>query len=112
MGVLVVARPGAVAFQPAALLVVLSSTSWAVASVLSRRIAGSDRATTTLLWSAATGLVVLTVMLPAQAVWPSPLELALALLLGTVASSGQYPIILVCTATPPRRCWHRSRICS
>lgn len=93
-GVLMVARPGAVAFQPAALLVVGSSLSWAIAAVLSRKIAGSDRASTTLLWSAATGLVVLTVLLPAHAVWPNPIELTLALLLGTIASTGQYLVIL------------------
>ncbi len=94
VGVSMVARPGAVAFQPAALLVVGSSLSWAIAAVLSRKIAGSDRASTTLLWSAATGLVVLTVLLPTQAVWPSPIELTLALLLGTIASTGQYLVIL------------------
>ena len=94
LGVLVVARPGAAAFHPAAIFVVMSSLSWAMASVLSRKIAHTERATTTVLWAAVTGLVLLTLLMPAQAVWPDPLALALAVVLGVVASGGQYFMVL------------------
>jgi drug/metabolite transporter (DMT)-like permease len=94
IGVLVVVRPGTVAFQPAALFAVLCALCWATVSVLSRLMAGIERATTTLLWSAVVGLIVLSAMLPAVAVWPRPGELALGLLLGVVASTGQYLVVL------------------
>ena len=94
LGVLVVARPGAAAFRPAAVFVLLSSLSWATASVLSRKIAHTERATTTVLWAAVTGLVLLTLLMPVEAVWPRPLALVLALVLGVVASGGQYFMVL------------------
>ena len=93
-GVLLVVRPGTAAFQPAALFPVLSALCWATASVVTRKISSAERATTTLLWSAVVGLVVLSTMLPAVAVWPRPGELALGLLLGVIASTGQYLMVL------------------
>ena len=94
LGVLVVVRPGTAAFQPAGLFAVACALCWAIASVVTRKISGVERATTTLLWSAVVGLVVLSAMLPAVAVWPRPGDLALGLLLGVVASTGQYLMVL------------------
>ena len=94
LGVLVVVRPGTAAFQPAALFALLSSLCWAGASVLTRKMSVAERATTTLLWSAVTGLVVLSVMLPAEAIRPSADKLALCVVLGVVASTGQYLMVL------------------
>lgn len=70
-GVLLVMRPGTSAFQPAALFVVCSSASWSVASVVARMISSVERATTTALWSAVVGLLVLSLIMPAVAVWPT-----------------------------------------
>lgn len=94
LGVLVVARPGGAAFQPAAVLSFIAALTWAMGVVLTRRMAGADTAPTTLLWTAGAGLVVMAVLLPFDAVLPSPGVLALAVLLGTVASAGQYLLIL------------------
>jgi drug/metabolite transporter (DMT)-like permease len=94
LGVLLVVRPGTATFQAAALFPVLSALCWATASVVTRKISSAERATTTLLWSAVVGLVVLSAMLPAVAVWPRPGELALGLLLGLIASTGQYLMVL------------------
>jgi drug/metabolite transporter (DMT)-like permease len=94
LGVLLVVRPGTAAFQPAALFPMLSALCWATASVVTRKISAAERATTTLLWSAVIGLVVLSAMLPAVAIWPRPSELALGLLLGMIASIGQYLMVL------------------
>jgi drug/metabolite transporter (DMT)-like permease len=88
VGVLIVVRPGAGAFQPAALFSLASSASWAVGIVLTRKMSGSN-ANTTLLWSSCTGLAVLTVLLPFDFVPPSPAQLGLALVLGLVATTGQ-----------------------
>jgi drug/metabolite transporter (DMT)-like permease len=94
IGVLVVVQPGTGAFQPAALIVVGSSLCWAFASIATRKMAGADDAATTLLWSSAVGLVLLSVMLPFEFVIPTPRILALALVLGVVASTGQYLMVL------------------
>ena len=94
LGVLVVIRPGTGAFEPAALLVLGSSLAWAFATILTRRMAGADDAATTLLWSAVTGFVVLTILLPFQFVMPSFGAFALTLVLGIIASSGQYLMVL------------------
>ncbi len=93
LGVIVVVRPGTAAFQPAALFGLASSLSWAVATILTRKMAGQHPAAM-LLWSAVTGLVVLTVLLPFVFVWPSAWDVGLALVLGVVASAGQYLMVL------------------
>jgi drug/metabolite transporter (DMT)-like permease len=90
LGVLVIVRPGTEAFQPAALLVVGSSSAWAFAVVLTRRMAGHDPTATTLLWSAVVGLVAMTFALPFGWAWVPPQDWAFGLALGLVASAGQY----------------------
>jgi drug/metabolite transporter (DMT)-like permease len=94
LGALVVVRPGTSAFQPAAFLVVLSSLSWALASVLTRMMAGVDTSATTLLWSACTGAVVLSAALGFEVLLPTAGQLALCVVLGVVASAGQYLTVL------------------
>ncbi len=93
-GVLVVIRPGTGAFHPAALLVVGSSFTWAIASILTRRMAATEDARATLLWSAAVGLLLLSFAVPF--VWERPAwdMLALNLAMGVVASAGQYLMVL------------------
>lgn len=92
IGVLVVVRPGAEAFQPAALFSLASSAAWAVAIILTRKMSAANPATT-LLWSAATGLAVLTLILPFDVILPTAWQLGLAVLLGVVATSGQMLMI-------------------
>ena len=93
LGVLVIVRPGTEAFQPAALLVLGSSSFWAVAVVLTRRMAGHDPTATTLLWSAVVGLVAMTLVLPFGWAWVGIGDWALAVALGLVASAGQYLMV-------------------
>jgi drug/metabolite transporter (DMT)-like permease len=93
-GVLIVVRPGTAAFRPAAILPVASAAAWAVAMVTTRRIAATERPATTLFWTAASGLLVLSVMLPWDFIWPTPRQLALGALLGLVASGGQWLVLL------------------
>lgn len=93
-GVLVIVQPGTGAFQPAALLVVASSSAWAVASVLTRKMASTDDAATTLLYSAVSGLVLLTALLPFDYVPPDGRQVLLCLALGIIASTGQYLMVL------------------
>jgi drug/metabolite transporter (DMT)-like permease len=93
LGVLIIVRPGTEAFQPAALLVLGSSSAWAVAVVLTRRMSGHDPTATTLLWSAVIGLAAMSVVLPFDWVWPRAQDWALGIALGLVASGGQYLMV-------------------
>ena len=94
VGVLIIIRPGLASFHAGAGLVLMSSLAWAVGSVLTRRLAATDHPATTLLWSAVTGLLVLSLMLPAVAVAPPWRLLGLTVLMGLVASSAQYLLVL------------------
>jgi drug/metabolite transporter (DMT)-like permease len=100
LGMLVVVRPGMGGFQPAALFGVASSFCWALALIITRKIALSDAPQTTVLWSAAIGTVVLTVLLPFEAVWPNAKQLGLSLVLGVLASGGQWLVILAHRIAP------------
>ncbi len=71
VGMLVVVRPGLGGFQPAALFGVGGAFCWALALIITRKIAISDAPETTVLWSAAIGAAVLTVLLPFDAAWPT-----------------------------------------
>lgn len=93
LGVLIVMRPGTGAFQIESLWVLGSSSSWALASVLTRQMAGKDNAATTLLWSSAVGLIVVTLMLPFVWVVPTVRDLWLCAALGVIASSGQFLLV-------------------
>lgn len=93
VGVLIVMRPGTGAFQIEGLWVLASSSTWAVASVLTRQMSGQDNAATTLFWSSAVGLLVVTVLLPFVWVVPTARDLWLCLALGVIASSGQFLMV-------------------
>lgn len=92
-GVMLVARPGTAAFQPAAAFTFVSALAWSIGAVLTRRMSGTDAATT-LVWTSSIGLAVMTVLLPFDFVWPDPPALGLALLMGAVATIGQYLLIM------------------
>src|ERR1700733_1544942 len=100
LGMLVVVRPGMGGFQPAALFGVASSFCWALALIITRKISSSDTPQTTVLWSAGIGTAVLTLMLPFVAVWPTPGQLGLSLVLGVLASGGQWVVILAHRIAP------------
>ena len=70
IGVMIVVRPGTGAFQPAALLPILSASSWAVGAVVTRKISG-DHALTTLAYSASVGSIVLSALMPFNWVTPN-----------------------------------------
>jgi drug/metabolite transporter (DMT)-like permease len=94
IGMLIVIRPGLGSFQPAALFCVASSTCWSLALIITRKISNSDMAQTTVFWSAGIGTGLLTLVLPFQAVWPDAWSLGLSLVMGVVASGGQWLVIL------------------
>lgn len=93
-GAVLAAQPGSASFQPAAAFPALSALAWAFAMVLTRRFAATERPQTTLVWTACCGLAVLSLMLPFVARWPTPLEFALCLQIGVLATAGQSLVVL------------------
>ncbi|MEA2755386.1 MAG: hypothetical protein QOJ54_1675 [Aliidongia sp.] len=94
IGVVVVIRPGTSAFQPAALLPILSALSWAGAIVITRKMSGTEGTLTTLIFSAVSALLVVSFMVPFDWVMPTARQLGIALLYGIFASGGQWLIVL------------------
>lgn len=64
LGVLVVIRPGSEVFQPASLLILGSSTFYAIYQILTRRIAGTEAPETLATYSAVVGAIGMLVVLP------------------------------------------------
>ena len=92
-GVLIVVRPGSSGFQPAAFWGMASSLCWATALIITRKIATTDQATTTLLCSAGIGALVLTFLAPLAWTWPTASQWGLVLMLGVLSSLGQWMVI-------------------
>ncbi len=69
-GVLLVVRPGGASFEAASLLPVASAACWAVALIITRRLAATESALTTLLYTGLTGLALSTLLLPG--LWRAP----------------------------------------
>jgi len=99
-GVLIVLRPGAGTFQPEGLYRVGSAMFWAVGLILTRKMAGTDRAETTMFWSALTGLTVLTAIIPFVFALPNPRQLGLALAQSILSSAGQWMVMQSLRFTP------------
>ena len=94
IGVMVVIRPGTNAFQPAALLPILSALSWAGAIVITRKMSGTEGTLTTLIFSAVSALLVVSCIVPFDWVMPTARQLGIALFYGFFASGGQWLIVL------------------
>lgn len=93
-GAVIAAQPGTSAFSAAAIYPVLSAATWAIAIILTRRMAATEGTSTIIAWTAGTGLVLLTALLPFGVAVPTPRELALCLLIGVAASLGQGIVVL------------------
>lgn len=93
-GVVVVIRPGAEGFQPASLLPILTAFSWALGLVATRKMTVQENPLTTMVWSALTGLIALTALLPLHAAWPTPWEMLLGAFIGLVYTLSQWLLIL------------------
>ncbi len=99
-GVLVVLRPGAGTFQPEGLYRVASAMFWSFGVILTRRMTATERAETTMFWSAVTGLIILTAIIPFYYVPATPLQMSMSLAQGVLSSVGQWLVILSLRFTP------------
>jgi drug/metabolite transporter (DMT)-like permease len=94
VGVLVVTRPGADTFQPAALLSLTAALCYALYSIITRFLARTDSNETTLFYSNLVGVVALFPVVPFVWTTPTdPLVIALMVASGAMGSSGHYLLI-------------------
>jgi len=94
IGVLVVTRPGAGSFQPAALLSLAAALCYALYSIVTRALARTDSNETTLFYSNLVGVVALMPVVPFVWTTPTdPLVIALMVVSGAMGSFGHYLLI-------------------
>lgn len=100
LGVLVVLRPGTGMFKPEGLYRVASALFWSLGVILTRRMTAIERAETTMFWSAVSGFIALSVIIPFHYVTPTRLQMMLSLGQGILSSLGQWMVILSLRFTP------------
>jgi drug/metabolite transporter (DMT)-like permease len=94
IGVLIVVRPGSSAFHPAAIFPIMSALAWASTLTVTRMISGKDRTSTTMVYSAITGLCLLTAMVPFVWVAPSWRDIFFGVCIGIASTTGQWIVVL------------------
>jgi drug/metabolite transporter (DMT)-like permease len=94
IGVVIVVRPGSSAFHPAVIFPIISALGWASTLTITRMISGKDRAITTMVYSAITGLCVLTALVPFVWVAPSWRDIFLGVCIGIASTTGQWIVVL------------------
>jgi drug/metabolite transporter (DMT)-like permease len=94
LGVLIVVRPGAGAFDPAAVFPVLSAFSWAVALVVTRKMSSADSPLVSLTYAAVVGLLITSALVPFTWVTPGWREIGLGLVTGGASTVAQWLIVL------------------
>jgi drug/metabolite transporter (DMT)-like permease len=94
VGVMIVVRPGSSAFHPAAIFPIMSALGWAMTLTVTRMISGKDRAVTTMVYSAITGLCLLTALVPFIWVTPSWRDILLGIGIGIASTTGQWIVVL------------------
>lgn len=100
VGVLIVVRPGSGAFDLSALYPMASAATWALAVILTRKLAGVDRAWTAMCYSAIVGFIVLSVLVVPVFVMPTWREIGLAGIVAIAATAGQYLTVLAFQRAP------------
>ena len=99
IGTLIVIRPGMGVIHPAALLLIVAATAFALRQVLSRILAGEDKTQTTVAYTAIVSWTLLTIPLPFT--WQNPssgLEIALLIAMAVVAAFAEILVIMALDA--------------
>jgi drug/metabolite transporter (DMT)-like permease len=93
-GVLIILRPGSNAFHPAAFFSIVSALAWACTLIMTRMISGSERAVTTMTYSAIAGVCILSALVPLVWVTPSWHDILFGVLIGVASTAGQWIVVL------------------
>ena len=99
IGTLIVIRPGMGVIHPAAVLLIVAATAFALRQILSRILAGEDKTQTTVAYTAIVSWTLLTVPLPF--IWQNPsssLEIGLLLGMAVVAAFAEVLVIMALDA--------------
>ena len=99
IGTLIVIRPGMGVIHPAALLLIVAATAFALRQVLSRILAGEDKTQTTVAYTAIVSWTLLTIPLPF--IWQNPsngLEIVLLIAMAVVAAFAEILVIMALDA--------------
>jgi drug/metabolite transporter (DMT)-like permease len=94
LGVLIVVRPGAGAFDRAAVFPVLSAFSWAVALVVTRKMSSADSPLVSLTYAAVVGLLITSALVQFTWVMPGWREIGLGLITGGASTVAQWLVVL------------------
>jgi drug/metabolite transporter (DMT)-like permease len=93
-GVMIIVRPGSSAFDPAAVLPIISAGGWACTLIMTRMISGKDRAITTMAYSSVVGLCILTALVPFFWATPNWRDIVLGVAVGLASTTGQWIVVL------------------
>lgn len=93
-GVLMIVQPGSAAFQPAALLPVLTAGIWSCGVVITRYMSAGERPETTLAYSALVGVIILTAVQPFVWRTPTVTELLIGAATGIASTVGHWLFVL------------------
>ncbi len=97
-GALIIVRPGMGVAQVAALTLLAAAFTHAFYQISTRRLSGTDRVLTTLLYTASVGAVVSSLVVPWYWVTPDVTGWLLMALMGTFAAAGHFALIQAYTA--------------
>ena len=98
---IIIIRPGLGVLHPAAFLVIGAASCFGLYQIMVRFLSDTDDASTTLSYTAITGAVILTVVLPFVWVWPaSVLEAAIFASIGLWAAVAEFAVIKAFEAAP------------
>ncbi|HEX3756434.1 MAG TPA: DMT family transporter [Rhizomicrobium sp.] len=94
IGVLIILRPGSSAFHPAAVFPLVSAFCWALTLVMTRMLSGRERVITTMTYSAISGFLILSALVPSVWVTPSWHDILFGVLIGVTSTAGQWIVVL------------------
>lgn len=100
LGALIIVRPGAEVFQPAALLPMLGALFFAGYSIATRFLGRDESWWTTFLYTAMLGALIASVFVPLVWVTPTWADAGLMALMGAVGSVGQFLLIAAFNTAP------------
>ncbi|MEE9209420.1 MAG: DMT family transporter [Kiloniellales bacterium] len=100
LGALVIIRPGSDAMEPAALLALGAASCYGFYQIATRRLSATDAPLTTLMYSAAVGVLVSSAAVPFFWVTPSPADWLTMMGLGLFGALGHFALIKAFQAAP------------